>query len=280
MWKFEEFKNKDASFWTFIKFISETLGYTERSKGCVKAYTTSAIDGLCRKSGIPLNYMLINDAVSYSELRAHILNNFARQNLMNANSACQEYNKLYRIYKQENLKCELPANKQKGNMKQIAYFTAIINILTELTIRSITGDSTKKGFDDNPQKLAYIRDEDGNLIGASSRRFDGAFPSIESPKAVWEIKEYYYTTTFGSRIADGVYETQLDGFEFKELYDRTGRKVYHVLFIDAYDTWWKKGKSYLCRIVDALNAGLVDEVIVGKEVFSRWPELLRSIAIS
>lgn len=132
------------------------------------------------------------------------------------------------------------------------------------------------GFDDDPRGLVYIRDDENQIIGASSRRFDGAIPSIESPVMVWEIKEYYYATTFGSRIADGVYETQLDGFEFKELYERTGKKVYHILFIDAYRTWWTQGKSYLCRIIDALNCGLVDEVIVGREVFSRWPELLNS----
>ena len=40
---------------------------------------------------------------------------------------------------------------------------------------------------------------------------------------------------------------------------------------------WIDGKSYLCRIIDILNSGLVDEVIVGKEVFTRWPELLSSI---
>ena len=100
---------------------------------------------------------------------------------------------------------------------------------------------------------------------------------LQSPELVWEIKEYYYATTFGSRVADGVYETQLDGFEFKELYERTGKKVYHVLFIDAYRTWWVQGKSYLCRLVDAMNSGIVDEVIVGREVLTRWPELLRSI---
>ena len=81
------------------------------------------------------------------------------------------------------------------------------------------------GFDDDPRSLAYILDDDNRIIGASSRRFDGAYPNIENPKLVWEIKEYYYATTFGSRVADGVYETQLDGFEFKELYERTGRKI-------------------------------------------------------
>lgn len=91
---------------------------------------------------------------------------------------------------------------------------------------------------------------------------------------MWEIKEYYYNRSFGSRIADGVYETQLDGFEFNEIFKRMGKKVYHVLFIDSYHTWWDLGKSYLCRVVDALNSGIVDEVIVGREVFTRWPELL------
>ena len=77
--------------------------------------------------------------------------------------------------------------------------------------------------------------------------------------------------------SEAVYETQLDGYELKELSERTGEKVYHVLFIDAYRTWWIQGKSYLCRIIDALNMGLVDEVIIGREVFTRWPELLQSI---
>ena len=43
-----------------------------------------------------------------------------------------------------------------------------------------------------------------------ARRVDGAFPSAVNPVAVWEIKEDYHTTTFGSRVADGVYETQID----------------------------------------------------------------------
>lgn len=81
---------------------------------------------------------------------------------------------------------------------------------------------------------------------------------------VWEIKEYYYTTTFGSRISDGVYETQLDGFEMKNVAEP---RPLHNFLIDSHRTWWTMGKSYLCRIVDALNMGLVDEVVFGKEVY-------------
>ena len=54
----------------------------------------------------------------------------------------------------------------------------------------------------------------------------------------------------------------------KEIAEEQGIR-HHVLFIDSYHTWWKQGKSYLCRLVDALNIGLVDEVIIGKEVLQR-----------
>jgi hypothetical protein len=109
-----------------------------------------------------------------------------------------------------------------------------------------------------------------------SRRVDGAFPSVVNPIAIWEIKEYYYTTTFGSRVADGVYETLLDGMELEELERVAKQKVQHLLIIDDHFTWWKCGRSYLCRIFDMLHIGYVDEVIFGREVVTRLPELVRS----
>ena len=76
-----------------------------------------------------------------------------------------------------------------------------------------------------------------------SRRMDGAYPSIVNPLAVWEIKEYYGSTTFGSRIADGVYETMLDGEEFAELREHEGIDVKHYLIVDDYHTWCDQGKA-------------------------------------
>lgn len=277
MQAFNAFKEMDASFWAFVKFVSENLGYTERSEGLVKKYSIGTIRALCKERGINASEEVIVSAAQYSKMRADLLNRFTEKMLMNAQTASQEFQNWEALHRTENYYCKLPLNKQKGEMKQIAFFTSIINIIAEKTIREITGNSHSLGFDDDPRSLAYIWDDYGRIIGASSRRFDGAYPSIENPELVWEIKEYYYATTFGSRVADGVYETQLDGFEFKELYERTGRKVYHVLFIDAYGTWWIQGKSYLCRLIDAMNFGVVDEVIVGREVLTRWPELLRSI---
>ncbi|MEO8960291.1 MAG: hypothetical protein ABI325_00310 [Ginsengibacter sp.] len=60
--------------------------------------------------------------------------------------------------------------------------------------------------DYNPSELTAIT-ENGFPVRTLSRRVDGAFPNIINPHAIWEIKEYYYTTTFGSRVADGVYES-------------------------------------------------------------------------
>lgn len=107
-----------------------------------------------------------------------------------------------------------------------------------------------------------------------ARRVDGCFPSAVNPVAIWEIKEYYFTTTFGSRVADGVYETLLDGMELEELREHEGIDIHHLLVIDAYYTWWVKGKSYLCRMIDMLHMGYVDEILFGYEVIERLPAVV------
>ena len=47
---FREFERMDPSFWAFIKFISEILGYTERGLGKVKTYSAAEIRRLCRET--------------------------------------------------------------------------------------------------------------------------------------------------------------------------------------------------------------------------------------
>lgn len=274
---FEVFKDKAPAFWAAVKYISENIGYTDRTTKEVKVYSDDEIKRLATANGFSFPDDVVRDLSLYSQQRANSLNDFVRTRLMTAKQAGEEYRQWETIHRVNSYMCKLPMNKQKGDMKQVSYFTAIINILTEKTLRECNVQGDTLAFDDNPRGLTYIWDKNRNIIGATSRRFDGAYPSINNPMLVWEIKEYYYTTTFGSRIADGVYETQLDGFEFKELQDRSGHKVYHVLFVDAYKTWWEMGKSYLCRLMDTLNEGLVDEIIFGHEVVERWPELIREI---
>jgi hypothetical protein len=86
----------------------------------------------------------------------------------------------------------------------------------------------------DPRTLTTVT-QDGKPVRTLSRRVDGAYPSPVNPVAIWEIKEYYYTTTFGSRVADGIYETLLDGAELQEL-KAIGHPVRHYLFVDGYQT--------------------------------------------
>jgi hypothetical protein len=158
-------------------------------------------------------------------------------------------------------------NKQKGDKKAPAYFTGIINILIE----SSTAGSP---CDYDPHTLTTIT-RGGMPVRTLARRVDGAFPSTVNPTAIWEIKEYYYTTTFGSRVADGVYETLLDGMELEELHQNEGIDIKHYLMVDDYLTWWVLGKSYLCRIIDMLHMNLIDEALFGYEVVERLPDIAK-----
>lgn len=63
--------------------------------------------------------------------------------------------------------------------------------------------------------------------------------------------------------------------ELEEL--RTAERVRcrHYLMVDSHYTWWKCGRSYLCRLIDMLHMGYVDEVLFGREVSERLPTLVR-----
>lgn len=54
----------------------------------------------------------------------------------------------------------------------------------------------------------------------------------------------------------------------------TQRKIQHLLVVDDYFTWWECGRSYLCRLIDMLHMGYLDEVIFGREVVTRLPAVV------
>ena len=281
---FDEFRNMPPEFWAFIKFIGDKLGYCFRKTKLnpdsrVRVFSFEELYDLTEHYGFYASDALINAAVEYIELRAHVLNTQVKNDLMTGPQAKALYDDFSNRVFREDLVCKIPRNLQTGEKDQTSYFSALINMLTELHIKYTLPELyhiEKPGFDCDPHDLTFVFDNrNSQLVGACSRRFDGAFPNTINPKMIWEIKEYYYTTTFGSRIADGVYETELDGFELNEIQNRTGKKIFHVLLVDAYGTWWEQGRSYLCRIIDTLNCGLVDEVIFGREVMTRWPEILQ-----
>jgi hypothetical protein len=69
-----------------------------------------------------------------------------------------------------------------------------------------------------------------------------------------------------------------DGMELAELAAVEKIKIKHYLMIDSHYTWWDCGKSYLCRILDMLHMGYVDEVLFGYEVVEKLPEIVREWA--
>ena len=262
------------SFWAFVRLIGQECGYTERGRGEILVPSREQVESRLERIDIApggLTHELLRGVsiwdklAEYFEHRADILHRHVEPSLMDAETAKKEYESLKKKLKPQ---CPLPMNKQRGEKKAPAYFTCMINMLIEEAAKG-------KGCDYDPRALTTVTSNRVPLR-TFARRMDGAFPAVVNPIAVWEIKEYYYTTTFGSRVADGVYETLLDGMEIEELATAEGIDILHYLMIDAHYTWWKCGKSYLCRIVDMLHMGYVDEVLVGREIFSRLPSLVNS----
>ncbi|MGH9590303.1 MAG: DUF7687 domain-containing protein [Terracidiphilus sp.] len=270
------FLRQPKEFWANVRTISQAVGYTRRAREGSGEILVATIEQVREKfAALKLSTSRIandqNDLTdfgrvlfSYFAHRANVINDVVRPLLMNRDGAKAEFE---RLCKAHSPRCPLPMNKQKGEKKGHAFLTGIVNVLIEANIGGLPLNYDPKG-------LTTVT-HDAMPLRTLSRRVDGAFPSIVNPLAIWEIKEYYYTTTFGSRVADGVYETLVDGMELEELNNACGREIYHILFIDDYFTWWVKGRSYLCRLIDLLHMGFVDEVVVGREVLDRVPELAR-----
>jgi len=266
------FLKQPKSFWAEVRTIGQAVGYTVPRKRIIRVPTIDEIskaydglnletDHLFDEEGTLTNHG--KTLIDYFEYRADRLNSYVKPRLMDGDEAEKLYEKIRKDLK---YKGAPTMNKQKGSKKKPAFLTCIINMLVE---EHAKGHS----FDPDPRELTTVT-MNGVPLRTLARRVDGAFPSAVNPIAIWEIKEYYYTTTFGSRVADGVYETLLDGMELEELREHENIDVKHYMMLDSHYTWWECGRSYLCRIVDMLHMGYVDEVLFGKEVAERLPTLV------
>jgi len=278
-----KFMEQPGGFWALVRTLSEHLGYTNRTKkgepkgsGALKVHTVAEQAAALKELNLDPELVMAKNGIAtelgllladYFRYRADVLTSHVQPDLMDKDKAAEVFAK---EHARLNPKCAIPMNKQKGEKQEPAYLTGLINMLVEEAIGDLPCNF-------NPLQLTTFT-RDGTPLRTLARRVDGAFPSAVNPIAVWEVKEYYFTTTFGSRVADGVYETLLDGLELQELHRATNVCANHVLFVDAHFTWWVCGKSYLCRIVDMLHMGLVSEVVFGREVLRRVPELAASWA--
>lgn len=112
-------------------------------------------------------------------------------------------------------------------------------------------------------------------LHVTARNLDGAVPELCNPNIVWEIKEYWGISAGGSKMSDAVYECELVGKELREFERKSGARVCHVVFLDGKEQWHAR-ESDLKRFIDLENRGLIDHLIVGKHVETKWEEILRS----
>ena len=144
-------------------------------------------------------------------------------------------------------------------------------------IASIVADDLGLESDVNPQGRVVL--SINGKLHVSARRIDGAIPGIANPLVIWENKEYWgggKGKQGGSKMSDAVYECHLVGLEIRHYESIANCKVFHLVCIDGREQWNAR-KSDLRRLIDLLNQGYIDELIVGKEIESQFELALRSI---
>ena len=113
-------------------------------------------------------------------------------------------------------------------------------------------------------------------LHVTARNIDGAAPALLFPKVIWETKEYWGKTKGGSKMSDAVYECHLVGRELREFEELTDAHVAHIVFVDG-KTQWGHRKSDLRRFIDLFHQGIIDYLLIGKEVETEWEPLLTSL---
>ena len=193
----KRFLNQPLDFWANIKLISQKGGYTDKNTKQIKIHTLEEIKAVYESNNLDCSKVidknnkftaLGNLIVSYLQHRSDVLRLKVEPNLMKLAEAKKTFEALKKKLKPSVI---LPLNKQKGDKAGYAYLTGIVNMIIE---------ANSRGFDCNydPKELTAFT-QNKFPVRTLSRRVDGAFPNVINPIAIWEIKEYYFTTTFGSR---------------------------------------------------------------------------------
>jgi hypothetical protein len=207
------------------------MGYTARATGQVRVYSVAEMAAAMTAARLGVRHLtgpggtteLGRALQAYFKYRAGVLNTYVEPRLMDVDAAKALFGQLKRRL---NPKCPIPLNKQKGEKAGPNLLTGIVNMLIEASSNGLPVEYDPRELTTFTRNSAPLR--------TLARRVDGCFPSAVNPIALWEIKEYYYTTTFGSRVADGVYETLLDGLELEELREHERIHAEHVLIADSH----------------------------------------------
>jgi len=148
---------------------------------------------------------------------------------------------------------------------------ALVGAVTFIAVEFCS--SRRISIDPDPQnRCVWAAD---NSVHVTARRLDGAIPGLVNPSIVWEIKEYWGKTSGGSKMSDAVYECQLVGRELRNWEEESRVAATHVVFLDGLDQW-KSRRSDFVRFTDLVNQGLIDHLLIGREVETQWKKLLDS----
>lgn len=184
----DRFLNQPKHFWAHVRSISERIGYTARKSNQIRVPTIAEIVAAMESLELGTTHLATNSEkptrlgqslVDYFEFRASVLNQRVEPLLMDSAAAARLYNEIKRRTRSA---LAIPMNKQKGKKRKPAYFTAIINMLIDETLRGEPCDSS-------PRRLTTFT-EGAVPLRTLARWVDGAFPCAVNPIAVWVIKEY------------------------------------------------------------------------------------------
>jgi hypothetical protein len=161
-----------------------------------------------------------------------------------------------------------------GTKSEDHHQSSKVLVATVEAITRLTCDKVGLEFNPNPQSRAAVIGK--GHIWVSPRRLDGALPGLLNPVGIWEIKEYWGVTGGGSKMSDAIYECQLVGQELRAFEALHGIGVKHYVFLDGRDQWAAR-RADLRRALDLMEMGLVDELIVGREVLTEWPRIVKQL---
>jgi len=135
-----EFTGIGKDFWAHIRSLSQTIGYTNHGKGTIRVPTLKdillAMDSLTLSSDhlvgtdghTPSDYA--KKLIAYFQYRADVLNRDVQFQLQTKEQAEAMYLRLKAAIPSKHVAAK---NKQKGEKATVAYLTAMVNLLTDVT---------------------------------------------------------------------------------------------------------------------------------------------------
>ena len=108
------------------------------------------------------------------------------------------------------------------------------------------------------------------------RQLDILIPGMENPRVVIEVKEFWGEKEGGSKMSNAVYETYCVARELKDLEEMFDLKIYHYVVTDGKEQWSKR-RSDLVKLIDLLNRGLIDGLLVGRSARNELKEELENV---